>query len=70
MTSRKIQQRRESNQAILAQVKREMNEPRMSASAREEETNPDHAAGVGILSMRGWMLQMEEDNGKANHGNS
>jgi hypothetical protein len=48
MASRKNEQRRESNQAILAHVKEEMDEPRMSQSAREqEESQPDHGAGVG-----------------------
>jgi hypothetical protein len=29
----------ESNQVILARIKKEMNEPRMAESAREEEVN-------------------------------
>jgi hypothetical protein len=51
---------RESNRAIFARVKKVMDEPRMSASAREEESHPDHATGVGIPSMPEWMRQMEK----------
>jgi hypothetical protein len=39
--------RQESNQATLARVKKEMDEPRVAASAREEESQPEHVAGVG-----------------------
>lgn len=39
--------KRESNRAILAHVKQEMDKPRMSQSAREEEESQlDRAAGV------------------------
>jgi hypothetical protein len=38
--------RQESNQATLARVKKEMDEPRMAASTREN-SQPEHAAGVG-----------------------
>jgi hypothetical protein len=47
MHKHKNEPRRESNRAILAHVKKEMDEPRMSESAREEDSRPDHAAGVG-----------------------
>ena len=59
----------ESKQAILARVKKIMDEPRMSESAREEESHPEHAAAGEISSMLEWMLQMEKNNGKADHGN-
>jgi len=40
--------RRESNQEILAHVKKEMDEPRMSESAREEEdVQSEHTAESG-----------------------
>jgi hypothetical protein len=35
----KNQARQESNQALLARVKKEMDEPRMAASTREEIVN-------------------------------
>ena len=60
----------ESNRAIFARVKKIMDEPRMSESAREEENHPDHAAAGEISSRLEWMLQMEKNNGKADHGNS
>jgi hypothetical protein len=58
-----------------------MDEPRISEVAREEDSDSDHAAGVGNaaassvvmslrLSMREWMIKMEENDGEANHGNS
>jgi hypothetical protein len=37
---------RKSNQATLARVKEEMDIPRMTESAREEESRPEHA-GLG-----------------------
>jgi hypothetical protein len=48
MRIHKISPKRESNRAILAHVKKEMDKPRMSQSAREEEeeSQPDHAARV------------------------
>lgn len=39
--------KQESNQATLARVKKEMDEPRMAESTWEEERQPDHAAGTG-----------------------
>ena len=39
----KNEPKQESNQATLARVKKEMDEPRMAASTREE----DHSAGTG-----------------------
>jgi hypothetical protein len=60
----------ESNRAIFARVKKVMDEPRMSQSAREEESHPEHAAAGEISSMHEWMLQMEENDGKADHRNS
>jgi hypothetical protein len=39
MHNHKNEPRQESNQATLARVKKEMDEPRMSASAREEDVN-------------------------------
>jgi hypothetical protein len=59
----------ESRQAILARVKKVMDEPRMSESAREEERHPEHAAAGENSSMLEWMLQIEERNGKADHRN-
>jgi hypothetical protein len=47
MRKHKNEPRQESNQATLARVKKEMDEPRMAASTREENSQPDHAAGVG-----------------------
>jgi hypothetical protein len=72
MHNPKHESRQETNRAILASVKAEMDKPRMCESAREEqeESQTDHAAGVGIPSMLEWMLQMEKNNGKAKHGNS
>jgi hypothetical protein len=60
----------ESNRARLARVKKVMDEPRMSESAREEESHPEHAAKGEVPSMLEWMRQMEKNNGKANHRNS
>jgi hypothetical protein len=55
MHTRKNEPGRESNRARLARVKEEMDEPRMSASAREEESHPDHAAAGEVSSMLEWM---------------
>jgi len=41
----------ESNQATLARVKKEMDEPRMATSTREEVSQTDHAAGVEIAAV-------------------
>jgi hypothetical protein len=48
-------------QAILARVKKVMDEPRRSASGREEEeeNQTEHTVDVEIPSMLEWMLQME-----------
>jgi hypothetical protein len=44
----KNQPKQESNQALLARVKKEMDEPRMAESTREEyDSQPHYAAGVG-----------------------
>jgi hypothetical protein len=71
-----------SNQATLARVKKEMDIPRMTESAREEEekSQPEHA-GVGKAAIiqhgkeshaaRARVNAPEEENhGKANHCNS
>jgi len=39
----------QSNQAILAQIKKEMNEPRMAESAREEELKQTTRQKLGKL---------------------
>jgi hypothetical protein len=39
--------KQESNQATLARVKKEMDEPRMTESARKKTVNQTHAAGIG-----------------------
>jgi hypothetical protein len=48
MTTDDHNPQREANRAILAHVKEEMNAPRMSESAREqeEESHPAHGAGA------------------------
>ena len=72
---------RKSNQATLARVKKEMDIPRMTESAREEEeSQPEHAGfGKAAIIPRGKeshaararvQAPEEENNGKANHCNS
>jgi hypothetical protein len=73
---------RKSNQATHARVKKEMDIPRMTESAREEEgkNQPEHA-GVGKAAIIQRCKEShaacgranapeEENNGKANHCNS
>jgi len=47
MNNRKAAPRRESRRVILAHVEKEMDEPRMSESAREEDSQSGHQAGIG-----------------------
>jgi hypothetical protein len=72
---------RKSNRATLARVKKEMDIPRMTESAREEEeSQPEHAgAGKAAITERGKESHVAralvnalegENNGKANHCNS
>jgi hypothetical protein len=69
--------KQESNQATLARVKKEMNEPRMAESTREEASNQITRQKLEKLSIihRGEtcavrMLRRENDNGKANQTSS
>jgi hypothetical protein len=39
---RKNEPKQKSSQATLARVKKEMDEPRMAESTREEDSQPDH----------------------------
>jgi hypothetical protein len=47
MNSHENEPRRKSDQATLARVKKEMDIPRMTESAREEEESQPEHAGVG-----------------------
>jgi hypothetical protein len=53
----KNEPKQESNQATLARVKKEMDEPRMAESTREE----DHTAGTG----RAAVVERENNSGAA-----
>jgi hypothetical protein len=59
MPTHENEPKRESNRAILAHVKEEMDEPRMSQSAREESRPPRTA-----------LHRMHSKEKKANNGNS
>jgi hypothetical protein len=49
----KNQPKQESNQAILARIKKEIDKPRMAESTREEyDVNHTHAAGTGKAAVR------------------
>jgi hypothetical protein len=78
----KNEPKQESNQATHARVKKEMDRPRMTESAREEEgkNQPEHT-GVGKAAIIQRCKEShaacgrvnapeEENNGKANHCNS
>jgi|GEM_PF-1888636 hypothetical protein len=81
----KNQARKKSNQALLARIKKEMDEPRMAASTREETVSstkrPEpvklpviqhgrHGQELLGSSKRREMLPRSEDNGKAHQGRS
>jgi hypothetical protein len=44
---RKTEPKQESSQATLARVKKKRNQARMTESTREEDSQPDRAAGTG-----------------------
>jgi hypothetical protein len=55
----------ESNRAIFARVKKVMDEPRMSASAREEEeSHPEHAAAGEIQQVTFVNARMDAPDGE------
>ena len=73
--------RKESNKATLARIKKEMDEPRMAESTREEDVNQTTRQELEKLpesnvvkspepSVRRGMLPREENNGKANQASS
>ena len=73
--------KQESNEATLARVKKEMDEPRMAESTREENVNQTTRQELEKLpesnvvkspgpSVRKGMLPREENNGKANQASS
>jgi hypothetical protein len=66
MHTRKNEPCQESNRAIFAHVKEEMDEPRMSASAREEEkqSQPDHAAAGEIQQVNFVNARMDAPDGE------
>ena len=77
----KNEPKQESNQAILDRVKKEMDEPRMAESTREEDVNKTTRQELEKLpqsnvvksprpSVRRGMLPRVENNGKANHASS
>jgi hypothetical protein len=49
----KNQPKQESNEAILARIKKEMDEPRVAESTRKElRRQPHHAAGTGKAAVK------------------
>jgi hypothetical protein len=71
MNKHKNEPTQKSAEALLARVEKEMDEPRMAESAREEDPQPDHVAedGKNDLIQRGKELRAARRHGHAAEAN-